>query len=137
MGKLGPALVMTLLLAVGVMGVRNALSDWDHAINAGQRSSTVLEGANGITSLAALTALFFRHRSARSLMLAWAVILTATAGAAARWWGEASVGAALVGAAATACVCALAIRLARPRLAPARTAETAGGSGRDGPVRKP
>lgn len=123
MARLGPVLAMTLLLALGVMGIRSSLLEWDQAVNGGQRLSTILEGGNGLASLAALAALLARHRSARYLMIAWVVLLTATAAAAATWWGGASVWAAAVGAAATAGVGALAIRLARARLRPAASGE--------------
>lgn len=115
MAKFGPWIAMAFLLATGVLGVRDSVLDWSHAVNGGQRLTTILVASNALVSLAAAGALFARHRAARLLMGLWAALLTLTAGAAAYWWGEAGLAAALAGAAATAGVCFLVLWLARAR----------------------
>ena len=54
-------------------------------------------------------------------MIVWAVFVTTTGGVASIAWGDAGIGAAIVGAAACAAVCALAIRLARAHFVSAET----------------
>ncbi len=104
-------LLVLLLLSTAVASVRDAVRDWPQAIG-GQKAATASEFANGIAGGIALVGLGARKRWARPVLWTWAALLTATAGLAAKYWGDAPLGAALLGALTTALLCGFAIRLA-------------------------
>ena len=117
-----PVPLVLLLLVCGVAAVRNVRSEWSDAATVGKKVATVSELAHGVASWVTLAGLGARRRWARGAAWIWAGLVTLTAGVAASAWGDAPIAAALAGAAATAAVCWLAIRLAFERPAPSADA---------------
>jgi hypothetical protein len=111
--------LVLLLLAAGVSGVRNAIDEWPQAAGTGQKVATGSEMVHGVASGIALVGLGVRKRWAYPALWVWGTLLTTTAGLAAAYWGDAPIAAALAGAAATALICYVAVRLALERSRPA------------------
>ena len=116
-----PVLLIVLLLVSGVSGVRNVRNEWSDADTSGRKAATGLELFHALAAWVALAALGARRPFARPAAYAWCALITATAGAAAAFWGEAGLFAALAAALATFLVCAFAIWLGlrRPDTPPA------------------
>jgi len=111
--------LVLLLLVAGVSGVRNAIDEWPQAAGTGQKVATGSEMVHGVASGIALIGLGVRKAWARPALWVWGGLLATTAGLAAAYWGSAPIAAALAGAAVTALICYVAVRLALEPSAPA------------------
>lgn len=84
-------LLVLLLLASAFFGITGGLPLVREARPALQVLATATELAYGLAALGALVALADRHRSARALLIIWAVCLTLTSGLAPVVWGRAAI----------------------------------------------
>jgi hypothetical protein len=110
-----PVLLVLLLLATLSSILRNGASEWRDATNRGKKLALASEIGDGAAGAVALVGLGLRKEWARPAAWVWIASTTLTAGLAATYWGEAPILAALAGAAATAALCGLAVRLALGR----------------------
>ena len=117
-----PVLLILLLLVSGIAGLRNVRNEWSDADTAGRKVATGLELSHALAAWVALAGLGAKRAFAFRAAYAWCALITATAGVAAAFWGEAGLFAALAAGLATFVVCAFAIWLGlrRPDDAPAR-----------------
>ena len=104
-----------LLLNTGVLGLYNGLGELSEARTPLQRSVTLGVLIYGVLGLAAALALFVRHRWSVPLSIAWGVVITYVASAAAPAYAgdDATVGGAIAGGVGAGLIGALVVWCAR------------------------
>jgi hypothetical protein len=112
---------LVILVAICLPALFNAPGEWRAARTTGQRVSTVIEVSYGLAGILAAIGVIMRRSWTRPAILAWAVLVTATASLASRVWGGAPLRASLVSAVACGLIATVLVMLMLPsRLNPNR-----------------
>jgi hypothetical protein len=91
-------IALVIIVALAVPAVMNARSEWQGAESQAQHAATIVEVSYGLIGLLGTIAVIMRAPWARQAILAWAVLITLTAGLAPRVWGGSSLLMSLVSA---------------------------------------
>ena len=91
-------IALAIIVALGVPSIINTMGEWRSAQTTGQHVTTVVEASFSLIGMLAVIAVIRRASWARPAILAWAALITVTAGLAPYFWGNSSLPAAVVSA---------------------------------------